>query len=104
MQALHPTFTEHVPTLVELALVPRDVVIPRMQRPMRRRVGNVEKERLVLRLIRDEFDGVGRDRVGVIERRVERFVLGVLLTASQRSGLEERSTAGQRPEKAIEAA
>ncbi len=99
---------QRVPALVEAALVLRDVLVVRVQRPVRRGVGDVVEERrpggLALVLL-DVGDGLVADRVGVEEGVVGlRLVLDVLVAARERIGIVEAARADDGAEELVEAA
>ena len=71
-QLLQPPFAQGVPPRVELALVLGDVLVMGMQRPMRRGVGDILKERRVgifPLVLADIGGGLVADRVGIEEGR-----------------------------------
>ena len=107
-QLLEPLGAQVVPALVEAALVAGDVVFMRVQRPVRRGVGDVGEEGRVggfLLVLVDERHRLIADGIGVEERRVGLgLVLDVLVAAGQRVGVVEAAGADDRAVELVEAA
>ena len=96
-----------VPALVEAAAVLRDVLVVRVQRPMRRGVCHVLEERrsrVVALVLVEEGDRLVADRVGVEEAGRARLVLDVIVAARERVRIVEAAGADDRAVELVEAA
>ena len=105
-QAPHPTFAQNVPALVECTPVFRNVLLTGVQRPVRRGVRDIKKERLPGRtrvMIANECSGLGGYGIGVKKVRPESLVFHVDLASRQRARLEIGATSGQGAEETVEA-
>src|SRR3954451_23478171 len=107
-QALQPLLAKPVPAGIEAPLVFCDVFIMGMQRPVRRGVGDVLEERragVLLFVLPDIGGRLIADRVGIKERRILLgFMLDVVVTARQRSGVVEAAGPDDGAEEIVEAA
>ena len=107
-QARKSRLAKLVPSRVEASLVPGDVLLVRVQRPVRRGVGDVLKERRVgvAGLVRTNLAcGLVADGVGVEEILVAfRLVVDVLVSAGQGVRMVEAARADDRSVELVEAA
>ena len=106
-EPLQPLLAQLVPAGVEATGVARDVLVVRVQRPVRRGVGEEEEERVVAALLvvlGEELDRRVGDRVGVEPARLLGLVLDVGLLPHQRARPVEGARPLERAEEAVEAA
>ena len=107
-QALEPLLAQCVPAGVEPALVFGDVLVMGMQRPVRRGVGDILKERRIgigLLVLADIGDRLIADRIGIEERRIVLgLVLDIVVAAGQRIRMVEAAGADDGAEEIVEAA
>ncbi len=100
-------FSQLVPAIVVPAVVGGDVLLVRVQRPVRRSERRVQEERpvaVVPDVLADELRALVGDRVGVEERVVLDLILRAFLATHQRLGLVVAAAADQRAEEPVEPA
>ena len=106
-QAIEALLAQRVPARVETAFVLGDVLIVRVQRPVRRGIGHVLEERRVGMLsvvVADEAHRLVADRIGVEESVSTGLMLGIRVAARQRVGVVEAAGADDGAVESVEAA
>src|SRR5207247_6462959 len=98
-QALHAAFAQHIRAVGVCPAVVLDVLLARVQRPVRRRVRHICEKWLLC--LPDESNSLISDGIGVVEVRALGFVLGVGLAARESAWIEVAAAAGNRAEKSL---
>ena len=106
-EPLEALLAQDVPAIVEPVAVLGDIVLVRVQRPVRRGVGHEHEQGFIGSLgivVTEELHGVVGDRVGVEPAVGRCLVLDVLLAADQGARLVEAARALEGAEEAVESA